>query len=816
MAKLILSMVALFLTSTVGAFSQNPAGKRENFCDNWKFHLGDVLMAENKDFDDTGWRLLNLPHDWSIEGTFDRNNPATAGGGALPGGIGWYRKTFEVPQSAEDHMVFIDFDGVYRNSEVWINGHYLGKRPNGYISFRYDLTPYIKYGTVKNTLAVRVDNSQQPNSRWYSGSGIYRNVWLVTVNKIHLDHWGNYLTTPDIDDKRSTVEVLSKVRNSSTDETEVEVRISILDASMKEVSHTASLLKVPANDSRELSQQLEISDPVLWSVKQPYLYQVITRIAKNGKVIDETVLPLGIRYFRFDAEKGFTLNGKPMKIYGVCNHHDLGALGAAVNKRALQRQLEILKEMGCNGIRTSHNPPAPELLDLCDRMGFIVIDEAFDMWKKPKNRFDYHLDWDAWHEQDLRDQVLRDRNHPSVFVWSIGNEVPEQSFHSRGSKVPDDSSGIVIARELAGIVKQLDATRPVTFGADQVQGESNAVLQSGAIDIIGYNYRHPFWKDVHAKWGMKPFIATESASAFESRGDYSMPSDVILRAGAGNRNLRADYTASSYDNYSAAWGSTHEESLKEFFRLDYMAGTFIWTGWDYLGEPTPYPWPARSSYFGVIDLAGFPKDGYYLYQSVWTDKPMLHIFPHWNWNKGDTVDIWAYYNQADEVELYLNGRSLGTKKKDGNDLHVIWRIVFEPGTLKAVSRKSGKQVLIKEIKTAGAPARIMLQADRTMLNGDGQDLSFVKVSITDASGNLVPDADNQVDFSLEGEGYIAGVDNGFQAGHQSLKAHGIKAYNGMCLVIIGSAKKSGKVMLTANAEGLMPDTIEIEVNRQDQ
>jgi len=784
---------------------------RESFNQQWSFFLGTPEKAEDPDFDDSGWRLLNLPHDWSIEGKFSGDNPATPGGGALPGGTGWYRKSFTLPASAEGKKVFIDFDGVYCNSEVWINGQYLGIRPNGYISFRYELTPYLRFGSSKNVIAVKVDNSRQPNSRWYSGSGIYRNVWLVTTGNVYIDNWGTYITTPEITSNEAIVAVVNKIKNSGNESTDIEVKTMLYDSASMLVASATARVNIGGTEFGETDQQLKVPDPRLWSVSDPYLYRLVTQVFSKNEMTDKYTASVGIRSFSFDAEKGFTLNGKSMKIYGVCNHHDLGALGAAVNIRALERQLEILKEMGCNGIRTSHNPPAPELLDLCDRMGFIVIDEAFDMWKKPKNKYDYHLNWDEWHERDMRDQVLRDRNHPSVFVWSIGNEVPEQWFAPRGSSGQTDSSGLVIARELAAIVRSVDATRPITFGADQVQGKSNAVIQSGAIDIIGYNYRHPFWKEVHAKWDKKPFIATESASAFGSRGDYTMPSDVIMRAGQGNQNLSPDHTASSYDNFSAVWASTHEESLKEFFRLDYMAGTFVWTGWDYLGEPTPYWWPSRSSYFGIIDLAGFPKDAYYLYQSVWTDKPVLHILPHWNWKQGETVDVWAYYNNADEVELFLNGKSLGVKKKSGDDMHVMWRTQFEPGTISAVSRKDGKTVLTRETRTAGMPSKIMMAADRQTILADGQDLSFVTVKILDEAGNLVPHADNLVNFTVSGEGFIAGVDNGFQASDEPFKADYRKAYNGLCLVILQSKGSSGNITLTATSEGLEEAEVSIKV-----
>lgn len=796
----------VFLSSSCG---RSEGRTQVSFNQGWRFYLGDAPGAEQPEFIDTAWRSLDLPHDWSIEGDFDRNHPASPGGGALPGGIAWYRKTFDVPASARRKKVFIDFDGIYRNSEVWINGQHLGKRPNGYISFRYDLTPYLNFGNTGNVIVVRVDNSQQPNSRWYSGSGIYRNVWLVTVNDVHVDHWGTYVTTPLVNDDSASVVIASKIKNSGQKTRDLEIKTLLYDQDSNLVGSSAAVLELPAGATGESVDKLVVQHPRLWSVSDPALYFAVTRIYSKGQMVDEYRTPFGIRYFTFDAEKGFALNGKSMKIYGVCNHHDLGALGAALHVRALERQLEILKEMGCNGIRTSHNPPAPELLDLCDRMGFLVIDEAFDIWKKPKNKYDYHLDWDQWYRQDLQDQILRDRNHPSVILWSIGNEVREQSLYPEGRASAADSSGFTIAEDLAAIVKSLDPTRPVTFGADQVEGETNAVLQSGAIDVIGYNYRHLFWKEANTKWGNKPFIATESASAFESRGDYTLPSDKILRAGMGNQNLNEDFTASSYDNFSAWWGSTHEESLKEFFRLGNMAGTFVWTGWDYLGEPTPYGWPARSSYFGIIDLAGFPKDAYYLYQSVWTDKAVLHILPHWNWTPGKVVDVWAYYNKADEVELYLNGKSLGTRKKKSDDLHVMWRTPFEPGTLKAVSRKDGQTVLTREIKTAGEPAKIILSADRDTLKGNGHDLSFITVKITDESGNLVPYADNLVKFSIHGEGIIAGVDNGFQAGHERFKADQHKAYSGLCLVILQTTNKSGKIILEAVSEGLQQTSIEL-------
>src|SRR5512133_3219180 len=803
------ALLLLAVTALSSCSEDNPRS-RTSFNAGWKFLLADDAGAAMADFDDSGWRLLDLPHDWSIEGEFSASNPATPGGGALPGGIGWYRKTFKIDPSEKDRLHYIEFDGVYRNSEVWINGHLLGKRPYGYSSFRYDLTPWLKQGGGENTVAVRVDNSQQPNSRWYSGSGIYRNVWLVTTGKTAVDHWGTFITTPEVDTDKALVRIEVQVRNLTGAAEKVSLISSVYDSGNRKVATVVTKNLQLEDTVTTFKQEVSVANPLLWSDTEPNLYRVVTDILKGGKLQDRYETVTGIRSFGFDPARGLILNGVPVKIRGVCNHHDLGCLGAAVNTRAIERQLEILKEMGCNGIRTSHNPPAPELLDLCDRMGFIVIDEAFDMWKKPKNPWDYHLDWDKWHVKDLEDQLLRDRNHPSVFVWSIGNEIREQSYFPDGNGYPPDSSGLDIARELAGIVHRLDPTRPVIAALDQVEGKTNAVIQSGALDIIGYNYRHLVWKDAQKKWGKKPFMATEAASAFESRGDYHMPSDKILRAGMGNQNLSEDFTASSYDNYSAVWASTHEESLKEFFRLPFVAGTFIWTGWDYLGEPTPYGWPARSSYFGIIDLAGFPKDAYYMYQSEWTDKPVLHIFPHWNWSPGQTVDVWAFTN-CDEVELFLNDRSLGVKNKTKDDLHLLWRVPYEAGTLTAIGKKDGKEVMRSEVKTAGEPAAIILTPDRSVITAGGTDLSFVTVTVVDRDNNPVPYADNLIKFAVEGNAVVAGVDNGSQVSMEPFKADYRKAFHGKCLVVIKAGEKAGDVKVTALSEGLGSAVADLQI-----
>jgi beta-galactosidase len=801
-----LFFLPVILLSLINLNVSGQARSVADFDQGWNFHLGNVNGAENPAVNDAGWRKLDLPHDWSIEGKFSKDNPATPDGGALPGGIGWYRKTFIVPATSKDKKVYIDFDGVYQKSTVWINGHLLGFRPNGYISFRYDLTPYLNFGG-KNIIAVKVDNSVQPNSRWYSGSGIYRNVWLVTTSKLAIDHWGTYVTTSEVSGESALVHLKIHVKNYTGKAGKAGLYSTVYDEANKVVAHHVTPIDI-ADTSANIEQDFKIVKPLLWSTERPHLYKIITSITQHGefddKGYDKYTTSLGIRYFNFDADKGFSLNGKYMKILGVCDHHDLGSLGAAVNKRALERQLEILKAMGCNGIRTSHNPPTPELLDLCDKMGFLVMDEAFDCWEWKKAKYDYHLYFKEWHKRDLEDQVLRDRNHPSVIIWSIGNEIPQQR----------DTSALRLAPELAGIVHSLDRTRPITTANDNPD-TTNKIIKSGAIDLIGYNYHEFDYAKFHDRYPGKKFIATETTSGLETRGFYQMPSDSIMRWPTArdyktNAKMNPDNTVSAYDNVSPPWGSTHEETWKVMKKYEFLSGMFIWTGFDYLGEPTPYSWPSRSSYFGIVDLAGFPKDVYYMYQSEWTDKTVLHIFPHWNWEPGKTVDVWAYYNHADEVELFLNGKSMGVKKKEGDDLHVMWRLKFEPGTLKAVSRKDGKVVLTREIHTAGKPAKIELTADRQNIKADGKDLSFVTVKILDKDGNVVPNADNLVNFKINGSAIIASVDNGDPVTHDPFKADYRKAFHGLALAIVQSKGKPGNIIFAATSLGLQSATVVIK------
>lgn len=809
-----------------GVFFLNSCTKKEDafvnrkvsFNADWSFHLNDSIVDKDTIGTSTKWRTLDVPHDWSIEGKFDEKSPGGYGGGSLNGGLGWYKKTFKVAAEDSTKITSITFDGVYRNSEVWVNGHYLGKRPNGYIGFQYNMSPYLNYGEKNNEIIVKVDNSKQPNSRWYSGSGIFRNVWIETTDKLHVEQWGTYVTTPKVTPEKASINIENRIQNDHSESKKFTLVTTIYKEDKKVGSADVIEMTLTPKSGTLLNVKAEIESPILWSVENPELYTAVTEILVDDKVVDQYKTSFGIRDFKFDLNKGFILNGKQVKIKGVCMHHDLGPLGSAINTRAIERQLEILKEMGVNGIRTSHNPPAPELLELCDKMGFIVMDEAFDMWKQNKTKYDYANDWDKWHKKDLVDQLRRDRNHPSIFMWSIGNEIPEQW----------NEKGIEIAKELAAITRQYDKTRPLTAGmnppvnmnidAVTLQFEKkdvsiNPLAGSGVLDLIGYNYAHQTFEHHLKNFPKTPFIATETTSGLQTRGYYDAVSDTIkkwpirwdLKFTEGNPGN----TVSAYDQVQTPWGSTHEATWKIIKKHDFLAGMYVWTGFDYIGEPTPYEWPSVSSYFGIVDLAGFPKDVYYMYQSEWTNKTVLHVFPHWNWKAGQTVDVWAYYNNADEVELFVNGKSVGKRSKKGDDLHVMWRIPFEAGTLKAISRKDGKVVLEKEIKTAGNPSQLKLTADRSTIKADKNDLSFITVDILDANGTIAPNANNEINFSLKGNGKIVGVCSGDPVSHESYKGNKHTALAGKCLVIVQSGDKSGRLELTAKANGLKQSTIVI-------
>lgn len=804
-----------FLSVALMAISLSmQARQRDNFDKGWLFILGDSAQMATSAYNDSHWRKLSLPHDWAIEGDFYAGNPSGAGGGALPGGIGWYRKHFLLDCEAEPGgRYFIEFDGVYMNSTVYVNGQEVGHRPYGYSSFEYDITKYLKRGD--NVIAVKVDNSDQPNSRWYSGCGIYRHVWLTKTNAVHVKHWGVHVQT---DAKTGQIKVETDVEGNN-----YKVRNTVYDASGKEVG-------------------LKVKNPHLWSVEDPYIYKVRTQVLVGGKVVDEVWTTTGFRDFKFDAETGFWLNGKNFKLNGVCEHHDFGCLGAAVNEDAMHRKLSKLKAMGVNSIRSSHNPPAPELLNMCDTMGIIVMDESFDMWRRKKTAGDYARFFEEWHERDLTDLILRDRNHPSILMWSIGNEVLEQWSSADADELTLEQANLILnaghdastlahgeemspnsllTLHLADIVKRYDTTRPILAGCNEPD-PNNHLFKSGAIDIIGFNYHHQWVKDVPKKFPGKPFIFSESVSALQTRGYYKMPSDEITWAPQEWWLPYTDpsYMCSAYDNMHASWSSTHEETWDVVKHNAFVGGQYIWTGFDYIGEPTPYGFPARSSYFGVIDLAGFPKDTYYMYQSEWTTKPVLHLFPHWNWLEGQQIDMWCYYNNADEVELFINGKSQGVRRKTGeqpegrydmhntkaklnSEYHVGWRVTFNPGEVKVVARKDGHVVGEQKIKTAGAPARIRLSKDY-----QGKNTTFITAEVVDKEGNLCPWADDMIYFISEGDGKILGTDNGCQTSMENFKAPQRKAFFGKCMVVV-----SGNGSITAKSPMLQSDVIEFKVKK---
>lgn len=779
------------LACAIGCMLTAQARDRQNFDNGWRFVLADSAQMSKTDYHDTHWRALNLPHDWAVEGDFLCSNPSGAGGGALPGGIGWYRKTFNL-QKKQGERYFIEFDGVYMNARVYINGKEVGYRPYGYSSFEYDITPYLIAG--RNVVAVRVDNSDQPNSRWYSGCGIYRHVWFTKTADVHVKHWGvHVVANPD-----GRISVTADVESQGK---AYKVRNQVFDAQGRAVG-------------------LKVRRPHLWSVDDPYIYKVRTQVLVGGKVVDEVWTNTGFRSFRFDAKTGFWLNGKNMKLNGVCEHHDFGCLGAVVNEDAMHRKLVRLKEMGVNAIRSSHNPPAPELLNMCDTMGLIVMDESFDMWHRRKTQNDYARFFDEWHERDLSDLILRDRNHPSILMWSIGNEVLEQwssadadtltleqanlilnAGHDASTLAKDGETSVntLLADHLADIVRRYDTTRPITAGCNEPSPD-NHLFKGKALDIVGFNYHHQWIKDVPKNFPGRPFIMTESVSALQTTGFYTMPSDSVIKA---PKEWWLPYTdpsfkCSSYDNMHASWSSTHEETWDVVKHTPYVGGQFIWTGFDYIGEPTPYSYPARSSYFGIIDLAGQPKDVYYMYQSEWTNRPVMHLFPHWNWIDGEQIDMWCYYNQADEVELYINGKSQGVRRKaDSHQYHVMWRVTFEPGEVKVVARKDGKEVRQQTIHTAGQPHHLQLSIDY-----QGKNTTFVKVEVVDENGNRCPWAENQVFFDTDAT--IIGVDNGNQTSLERFKDNKRKAFFGRCFVVL-----DGHGTLKAKSYGLPTATIKL-------
>jgi beta-galactosidase len=795
--------------------------RRQSFDAGWRFLRGDAPHAEQPAFDDSHWRELRLPHDWAIEGPFDPAlNPHT---GALPvAGIGWYRKTFRIPGAAAARHYAIDFDGTMSDSEVWINGHDLGGRPYGYIGYAFDLTPFLRHDGGRNVLAVRL--APQPEaSRWYPGAGIYRNVWLDVTGDVSVARYGTTITTPAIAADAATVAVHTQVQNRGAAPDAVTLRTLVRDAGGRTVAQQDAAVRIGADEESAADTRLEIPAPQRWDVDHPYLYSLVTEIRRGSTVLDRETQPFGIRSIVFDRDRGLILNGRHLKLHGVCLHHDLGALGAAVSRRATERQLQILRAAGVNALRTSHNPPSPELLEFADRMGFLVVDEAFDMWHTPKVANGYSRHFDAWSERDLRDLIRRDRNHPSVFLWSIGNEVPEQG----------EPGGGAIARRLVRISHEEDPTRPTTAAFNDVDGAIGNGL-AAAVDIPGFNYQPLRYEQIRAAHPDWIIYGSETASCVSSRGTYHLPLVKYEK----DPSLQL----SSYDIIAPYWAYCPDVEFAAQDADPALLGEFVWTGFDYLGEPTPYfgwsgdnshDWPARSSYFGMVDLAGFPKDRYYLYQSVWTTQPMVHLLPHWTWpgHEGEEIPVMVYTNAA-EAELWLNGRSLGRKRARsepvtlpaGPDVsatgsidsryRLLWRVPYEPGTLQVRAYTDGIEVARDGVATAGPAARIRVVADRREIAADGDDLAFLTVRIEDRAGNLCPEADNRVRFSVAGAGHLEAVDSGNPATTEPFHADRRKAFNGLALLVVRStAGAAGAIEVTATSPGLAPARMRLQARR---
>ncbi len=755
--------------------------------------------------------MLNLPHDWSIESAFLENAPTGGGGGYLPTGIGWYRKHFTLRETELRKTVWIEFDGVYQNCDVWINGHHLGHYPNGYMSFYYELGGYLKKG--ENIIAVRVDNSLQPNTRYYSGSGIYRHVWLHVTDRLHVAPWGVYVSTPFIDSAVSRVAVRTNMVNDRKDAGRQGVlRTIVIDGMGHEVARADTGFSLAAGESAEIKQELPVARALLWSLERPEMYTVVSTVMRTA---DSVFTPFGFRDIRYEVDRGFFLNGKPVKMHGVCLHHDAGSVGAAVPDAVWARRLQVLKDMGCNAIRTSHNPVSPEFLGLCDRMGFLVMDEFLDEWKSGKVKYGYSQYFDEWSQHDLVGFIRRDRNHPSVIMWSAGNEIGEQK----------QEKGVDVLKALVETFHREDPTRPVTTGNDNIAADNGSARLPflEALDIVGYNYvdrwheRRELFYDIdrhdHPHW---KFVGTESVNIADVRGNYF-----------GGNFFKTDSSVIRPANMP---GVIRVEQLWKYVDAhDFVIGDFMWTGIDYLGEAR---WPSKNASSGVIDLCGFPKDAYYFYQSQWTQKPLIHLSPHWNWRgrEGKVIQVMAYTN-CDSVELFLNGRSFGIKAlefpRQGNsgawnryarpavgvstgDLHLIWDVPFEAGVLKAVGRKAGRVVCEEEVRTTGAPAAIRLSAERNgSISPDGRDVEQVKLEVVDEHGLLVPDADNAFQISIEGPATLLGLDNGDPKDHTSMKNNARKAFNGLALAIIRSVGSPGLIVVRALAPGLKEGVIEI-------
>ncbi|MDT8390824.1 MAG: glycoside hydrolase family 2 TIM barrel-domain containing protein [Lentisphaeria bacterium] len=800
---------------------------RKTIDSNWLFQLGDDSRALEPGFDDSGWRVVDLPHDWSVEATPDPDNPAQAGGGFFPGGLGWYRKELNIPEDLGDRRMLIEFDGVYMNSEVWCNGRFCGVRPYGYSSFCYDITPFVTPGEPA-VIAVRVDNSRQKNSRWYSGSGIYRHVWLTLASPVRVDHWGTCLKTTDVSAESATIECDIHLVNDREEAVDVEIRPTVIDPAGGEVSiasaaggaftlppgkRTSSADVVLRSLTRETAEashaslRFAITPPSLWSPDTPALYTLRLDIYCQGQTVDTHDTRFGIRAIRFDADQGFFLNGANIKLRGVNEHHDAGCLGAAVPDDVIRRRFRILKQMGCNAIRVAHNPASPTFLDLCDEMGFMVVEDAFDEWRDGKTPFGYQLYWDQWWERDLVDMIHRDRNHPSIVMWSVGNEIKEVRMGR--------SEGLPMMEALREVCHREDPTRPMTCGCCNTR-ETLAAGYQNFMDIMGYNGGgggcFDYEKD-HAAYPEMVMFASEVPHSLQTRGVYRTRTWYrdLARNPAVERLEVPHYTdeelfiifdkhyQSSYDNAMVRISSI--DSWRFTRDLPFMCGEFRWTGFDYLGEC--YGWPAKSWNFGIIDLCGFPKDTYYFYQSQWTSTPMVHVLPHWSWPgfEGKTIPVIAYSN-CDTVELFLDDKSLGIQNWDNAAMQLRWDVPYQPGTLKAVGYRDGKEAATCVHETAGQAAALTLSADAMSIRADGTGIGHVVVTVVDAEGRFVPHAHQEITVEVEGPATLIGLENGDPIDSTNYKLNHRHAFHGMMLAIVQSTGTVGTITVTACAEGL--------------
>jgi beta-galactosidase len=809
MKKLRLLTICLFtaVLTVINGCSGNEGREEINFNLNWKFLKGDTINANDPSFDDSSWRIVDLPHDWSIEGPFSKEY--ASGTGYLPGGIGWYRKTFTIPYSERGRKVFIYFGGIYNNSEVWINGKLLGKRPNGYISFQYDLTPHVRFGG-RNTIAVKADHTKFGDSRWYTGSGIYRDVKLVYTPLVHIEQWGVFASAYDVSAERARLGISVSVVNESDEQKEIVIYNYLLSGT-DTVATSSENLSVEKNGNCVYNGEINVDDPVRWDIENPVLYSLVT-VVKGKDVYDIMTTRTGFRDIRFDAGTGFWLNGRNLKLKGICMHHDAGALGAAVPKTVLARRLDIVKELGCNAIRTSHNPFSEDFFDLCDEKGFLVIGEAFDEWELPKKKWiagwnagtpgkdGYADDFKEWHEQDLRDMILRDRNHPSLIMWSIGNEVDypndpythqvlnteanPQTWAKFSEELPHGDRLGEIARKLAAIVRELDTTRPVTAGLASAL-MSNETGYAEALDVAGYNYQE-----------------------YRYKRDHEMYPDRIIYGSENGQSLEA-------------WNAVVEN--------DYVMGQFLWTGIEYLGEAGRFP--SRHSTSGIIDLAGNRKPEFFFRQSLWSDKPMVYIGttdrledrgpvslwahkrvdPVWNYEEGTPVIVNVFTN-CDEAELFINDRSLGSKKlSDFRNRTISWIVPFEKGTLRATGCSGGDEMAAFVLRTAGEPSKLVAISDTPSLIADRQDVAHVSVSICDQDGNMVYSADNEITCDVTGPVRVIGMEDANPRNTEDYKDNKQKSYHGKLLIYVQALDKPGDAILKLSSPGLMETELKLGI-----